>query len=69
MPVLVQGVSYDDGLDLFYKGTVMNRKFHSLDASGNPASDRPHNPNTFLLMSAGWDGVFGTKDDVTNFDY
>jgi prepilin-type N-terminal cleavage/methylation domain-containing protein len=68
-PVTFRGQSYTDGMDFFYKGTIMNPKFHSVDSSGNPVSDRPRNPNTFLLMSAGWDGVFGTKDDVTNFDY
>lgn len=30
---------------------------------------KPFNANTFLLISAGWDGVYGTKDDVTNFNY
>ena len=29
---------------------------------------RPHNRDTFILISAGWDGVFGTRQDVTNFD-
>ena len=28
---------------------------------------RPVNARSFLLMSAGRDGIFGTKDDVTNF--
>ena len=44
------------------------------EAITNPtmATDRfkkPHNAKTFILMSAGWDGVFGTRDDVTNFNY
>lgn len=30
---------------------------------------KPYNANTFILMSAGWDGIFGTKDDITNFNY
>ena len=30
---------------------------------------KPFNPQTFILMSAGYDGIFGTKDDVTNFNY
>ena len=30
---------------------------------------RPYNVNSYLLISAGWDGVYGTRDDVTNFDY
>lgn len=27
----------------------------------------PYRPDTFLLISAGKDGIFGTSDDVTNF--
>jgi prepilin-type N-terminal cleavage/methylation domain-containing protein len=30
---------------------------------------KPFNANRFILISAGWDGVYGTKDDITNFDY
>ena len=29
---------------------------------------KPQNKETFILISAGWDGIFGTKDDVMNFD-
>lgn len=28
----------------------------------------PYNASTFILLSAGWDGVYGTKDDIVNFD-
>jgi hypothetical protein len=28
---------------------------------------RPYNPDTYILISAGYDGIYGTKDDVTNF--
>jgi len=31
--------------------------------------EKPFNSTTFILISAGNDGIFGTKDDVTNFDY
>ena len=30
---------------------------------------KPYNKDTFILISAGWDGIFGTKDDLTNFNY
>lgn len=30
---------------------------------------KPFNSDKFILISAGWDGVYGTKDDITNFDY
>jgi prepilin-type N-terminal cleavage/methylation domain-containing protein len=29
---------------------------------------RPYNATTYILMSAGYDGVFGTRDDIYNFD-
>lgn len=29
---------------------------------------KPYNNDTFLLISAGWDGIFGTRDDIVNFD-
>lgn len=48
-----------DGMDWFYE---------TIKDSRVDAYDKPHNPKTFILMSAGPDGVFGTKDDVTNFD-
>jgi prepilin-type N-terminal cleavage/methylation domain-containing protein len=30
---------------------------------------KPFNADTFLLISAGWDGIYGNEDDVTNFEY
>lgn len=30
--------------------------------------DKPHNPDSYILISAGWDGLYGTRDDVFNFD-
>jgi type II secretory pathway pseudopilin PulG len=40
------------------------------DAITNPAittQARPFNMNTYLIISAGADGVFGTSDDISNF--
>ena len=42
----------------FYKETV-NTKI--------PATTKPHNEDGYILISAGWDGLYGTKDDVMNF--
>ncbi len=28
---------------------------------------RPHNEDSYILLSAGWDGLYGTQDDVYNF--
>ena len=37
--------------------------------SNDPDYYRPYNARTFILMSAGWDGIFGTNDDITSFNY
>jgi hypothetical protein len=28
----------------------------------------PHRPNSYLLISPGYDGEYGTADDITNFN-
>ena len=48
-----------DGVDLFYE-TITNPKVNY---------DKPFNAATFILISAGHDGIYGTADDITNFDY
>jgi type II secretory pathway pseudopilin PulG len=30
---------------------------------------RPYRADTFILISAGWDGEYGTADDICNFDW
>lgn len=30
---------------------------------------KPYRANTFILLSAGPDGLYGTKDDIVNFDF
>ncbi|MBE0536355.1 MAG: type II secretion system protein [Phycisphaerae bacterium] len=57
-----------DGLAYFYE-KLRHPQFRTRDAGGAILSDKPYNPNTFILISAGWDGIFGTKDDVTNYNY
>ncbi len=47
-----------NGLEFFY---------HKITNPEVDAFVKPYNPKTYILMSAGPDGVFGTKDDVTNF--
>ena len=34
----------------------------------NPKTEDPYRKGTFQLISAGSDGIFGTRDDVTNFE-
>jgi len=38
-----------------------------IDLKSSVAVPRPVNPSTFLLVSAGADGYYGTKDDVKNW--
>jgi len=33
-----------------------------------PAADRPRRPDSYILISAGYDGLYGTDDDVFNFE-
>jgi prepilin-type N-terminal cleavage/methylation domain-containing protein len=30
--------------------------------------DRPYNPESYILISAGYDGLYGTEDDIFNFE-
>ena len=55
--------------------TMMDAKVsHDMDAANfyksisdlNAPFDRALNENTYILISAGYDGIYGTKDDVTN---
>jgi len=32
-------------------------------------SSRPYRAGTYILLSAGQDGLYGTKDDIANFDF
>lgn len=35
----------------------------------NPGQSRPSRPDSFILISAGYDGLYGTADDVCNFTW
>ncbi len=48
-------------LDNFYE-CIKNNQIS--DARGRPRVKRP---NSYILISAGWDGEYGTHDDITNF--
>jgi hypothetical protein len=30
---------------------------------------QPHQADSYILLSAGWDGLYGTADDICNFDW
>ena len=67
--------NYDDNADVIDLGTIKDQAVvHDMDADNfylsisdlNAPVDSPMNENTFILISAGYDGIYGTKDDVTN---
>jgi len=63
---------YDPGYTDPDTGKTGRELFYEAITNPTMATERfkkPYNPKTFILMSAGHDGVFGTKDDVTNFNY
>lgn len=49
-----------NGYDVFYED-LSNPKIETYK--------RPYNCDTFILISAGFDGIYGTGDDMTNFNY
>jgi prepilin-type N-terminal cleavage/methylation domain-containing protein len=52
------GGTTQNGLWIFYN-TITNPKM---------TQPRPYNMNSYILISAGNDGVYGTKDDIYNFE-
>ena len=48
----------------FYMNTTNDKLFAS-----QQAAVRPYRADTFILISAGNDGEYGTPDDITNFDW
>ncbi len=64
--MLELGIPWDDTvshdlLDNFYE-FIRNKRI-----SGSDTRLRTKRPNSFILISAGWDGEYGTDDDITNF--
>jgi hypothetical protein len=46
------------------------RRFYMNTQSDKIATQsRPYNGDTFILISAGHDGLYGTADDICNFDF
>ncbi len=56
-PLLIDGGNY------FYSGDykILDKKVTS--------KPWPHRPDSYILISAGVDGLYGTNDDITNFGY
>ena len=48
----------------FYK-IILNE---NISKSSEPMSKRPYKSDSYILISAGFDGEYGTSDDIFNFD-
>ncbi|MHB0945682.1 MAG: type II secretion system protein [Sedimentisphaerales bacterium] len=55
----IDAATTENGRWIFYD-TITNSKITSLP--------RPYNASSYLLISAGYDGIYGTTDDITNFE-
>lgn len=55
------------GIDTFYEMITNNTASANLTAS-NPNLSRPYRADSYILISAGFDGIYGTNDDVTNYE-
>jgi prepilin-type N-terminal cleavage/methylation domain-containing protein len=75
LPWLRDPAAQPDGMAIHYKDPDNPAKssaqyFYELITQRQDGTFfKPYNPNTYLLISAGWDGIYGTDDDITNFDY
>ena len=54
------------GDEIFYDFITNPRQ---VTTAGGTTFYKPYNASEYILISAGWDGIFGTKDDLTNFNY
>ncbi len=61
--------SYTDPKGVAKTGFGKQRFYNTITDPAVQNYRKPYNPQSFILMSAGYDGIFGTKDDVTNFNY
>jgi type II secretory pathway pseudopilin PulG len=56
-PPTAMPLYYSSGVSVFYQNIQDNTSI----------IPRPYNKDSYILISAGWDGIYGTKDDVYNF--
>jgi len=61
---------YEDGksnAQVFYES--LTEREEDMNNDGVKEFFKAYNTGTFILISAGYDGIYGTKDDITNFNY
>jgi type II secretory pathway pseudopilin PulG len=55
-------------IDGFVIGNTCPKAFYDIIRDKKvPTGDRPYRANSYILMSAGFDGEYGTSDDIYNF--
>ncbi len=65
---LAAGGSTPDGLNLSNVPNVCPTIFYNIIRDKKiPSGDRPYRANSYILISAGFDGEYGTSDDIYNF--
>ena len=57
-----------DGPALFYKNTTNPNFPPTNNPPAPPVTGRPYRADSYILLSAGPDGLYGTPDDVFNFN-
>ncbi len=74
LPWLRDPTAEPDGMTLHYKDPQDAAKtnaqvfYEKLTQRQDGNFYKPYNKTTFIFISAGYDGIYGTKDDLTNFD-
>jgi len=43
--------------------------FYIMTNNNNTMQSKPYRANTYILLSAGKDGLYGTEDDIANFEF
>jgi type II secretory pathway pseudopilin PulG len=56
--------SETDEFKYFYEEMIANPRVSIPTAN----TTRPYRPDSYILISAGYDGIYGTNDDVTNYE-
>lgn len=68
VPGLTKHYTENGGNEESFYESLTERKA-DMDNNGTLDFFKPFNPSTFILISAGYDGIYGTNDDITNFNY
>jgi len=63
-----QDKPHEMGLDMTKFYALVTNKQVRISSQTPGMQRRPYKPDTYILISAGFDGEYGTRDDVTNYD-